>query len=605
VAFSINTNIASLQAQYYLNQTDTFQNKTINEVTSGLRIVNAGDDAAGLAVANGYRSDEAVLNQGIQNLNNGISTLQTIDGGMTNIGNLLDRARTLATESASTTFTGDRDTLNSEYQGVMQEINRQAQSTGVNTGGDFAKALQVFVGGGRGTSSADIMANGSVTADLTNATVDTQALGLNGYQATGANAATLGNAGSLFLTNVAATTNPTAAITFAGNGFDSDSATNAPVSVSVNLNGVTDAASLVNAINAGIAQAASGSEAGAAAFKNAGISASLVTNSNTGVQNIVFTSSNGAFTASAVGATAANIDTANAFGAAILGSTYQAATATAPATLVSGGTYQSGLGAYVGLNTTTAHANNELQDVTFQAADANGNMQTLSLTLSSDNTTDGASTATGANYTTYAGDSVADAVKSINAALQASTSNVLKGITAYEDNSTGTAKVGFVSDSAFTSTIGALYQDDAGGAGADPLHAVGFTGTALSPTDTTAGTVGVGSNSVNVSTGTTSSLDISTAAGAETAVTALGNATQALGAAQAVVGKGENVFNYALNLASTQVTNLAASESSIRDADLATEAANLSKAQIMEQAGVAALAQANSAPQAILSLLKA
>jgi hypothetical protein len=98
VLFSINTNVASLQAQNYLRLNSNFQSKTINEVTSGLRIVNGGDDAAGLAVANGFRSDEAVLTQGIQNANNGLATLQTIDGGMSNISRLLDRAHTLATE---------------------------------------------------------------------------------------------------------------------------------------------------------------------------------------------------------------------------------------------------------------------------------------------------------------------------------------------------------------------------------------------------------------------------------------------------------------------------------------------------------------------------
>src|SRR5271155_613308 len=95
--FDINTNISSLQAQQYLDQSNAFQSQTINEVTSGLRIVNAGDDAAGLAIANGYRSDEAVLTQGIRNANNGVSTLQIMDGGMSNISQLLDRARTLAT----------------------------------------------------------------------------------------------------------------------------------------------------------------------------------------------------------------------------------------------------------------------------------------------------------------------------------------------------------------------------------------------------------------------------------------------------------------------------------------------------------------------------
>ena len=69
MSFSINTNIASMQAQNYLSQTSDFQDKTISRVTSGLRIVSAGDDAAGLAIANGYRSDEAVLTQGVLNAN--------------------------------------------------------------------------------------------------------------------------------------------------------------------------------------------------------------------------------------------------------------------------------------------------------------------------------------------------------------------------------------------------------------------------------------------------------------------------------------------------------------------------------------------------------
>ncbi len=77
-----------------------------------------------------------------------------------------------------------------------------------------------------------------------------------------------------------------------------------------------------------------------------------------------------------------------------------------------------------------------------------------------------------------------------------------------------------------------------------------------------------------------------------------------LGAAQAVVGRGQNQFSFAVNLAQSQLTNIAAAESRIRDADLAEEAANLTKAQIILQAGTAALAQANSAPRAVLDLLR-
>jgi flagellin len=97
--------------------------------------------------------------------------------------------------------------------------------------------------------------------------------------------------------------------------------------------------------------------------------------------------------------------------------------------------------------------------------------------------------------------------------------------------------------------------------------------------------------------------DISNQSSAQNAVATLSSAVSTLGRAQAVVGRGENQFNYAINLAQSQLTNTQTAESRIRDADLASEAANLTKAQILMQAGVAALAQANSAPQQLLSLL--
>jgi flagellin len=76
-----------------------------------------------------------------------------------------------------------------------------------------------------------------------------------------------------------------------------------------------------------------------------------------------------------------------------------------------------------------------------------------------------------------------------------------------------------------------------------------------------------------------------------------------LGKVQAAVGAGENKLQYAIDLANSQITNVSSAESNIRDADVATEAANLTKSQVLEQASVAAMAQANSAPQAVLKLL--
>ena len=101
-----------------------------------------------------------------------------------------------------------------------------------------------------------------------------------------------------------------------------------------------------------------------------------------------------------------------------------------------------------------------------------------------------------------------------------------------------------------------------------------------------------------------SAVDISTSGNATSAVTALSTAVEKLGQIQGTVGRAQNQLTYAVSLAQSQLTNLGTAESRIRDADLASEAANLTKAQILMQAGVAALGQANAAPQAVLSLLK-
>lgn len=299
MSFRINTNIPSLQAQDNLLLTSDFQSKTISRVTSGLRIVSSGDDAAGLAIANSFRSDIAVLGQGIRNANDGLSTLQTIDNGINNISKLLDRARTLATQSASGTFTGSRSVLNSEFQTVLGEINRQAQAIGLDTGGQFAKNLTVFIGGGRTNGSSTEISNGSVSLNLTASTVDSQSLGLKGVQVVGATGTDIGTgAASTKVSDILANAANTGSVTtsgysdfyFYGPGF----ADSSKVKVSVNTSGVTDVGTLVSAINAAITNAGNGTTQSATAFKNANIVASTNTDS-AGRKQLTFTSSTAAF----------------------------------------------------------------------------------------------------------------------------------------------------------------------------------------------------------------------------------------------------------------------------------------------------------------------
>jgi flagellin len=173
---SIQTNFASLVAQNNLRVNSDFQTKTIGRVTSGFRINQSSDDAAGLVVANQYRSVVAELSQGVRNANDGLSTLQIVDGGLNNISNMLDRLKTLATEAASGTFTGDRATLDAEYTDVMTEIDRQAGNiglSGVDGAGDAETAnvakLSTYIGGN----------SPSVTVDLTGGKVDSVSLGLS------------------------------------------------------------------------------------------------------------------------------------------------------------------------------------------------------------------------------------------------------------------------------------------------------------------------------------------------------------------------------------------------------------------------------------------
>ena len=298
MAFSSNTNIASLQAQSNINNSSDFQGKTINRVTSGLRIVNSGDDAAGLAIANGLRSDQAVLNQGIRNANDGLSQLQIVDGGINNISKLLDRARTLATQSASGTFTGSRAVLNSEFSSVLQEVDRQAQAIGLNTGGDFARSLSVFIGGGKTSNGISAISNGSASVDLSNSTVDSQSLGLKGVQAKGTDATDLGtgSATTSLAQVLANTTNTnsqtasnTAQFTLRGPGFSGQG-----VNVNVNTNAVGSTSDLVGRINAAIDAAANAGTQSATALKSANIKASVVTDSS-GRQQIAFSSPTTAF----------------------------------------------------------------------------------------------------------------------------------------------------------------------------------------------------------------------------------------------------------------------------------------------------------------------
>ena len=480
------TNYAAMVAENNLNINNNFQTQTIEALTSGYRINNSGDDPAGLAVANQYRDQVSQLTQGVQNGNDGVSTLQIVDGGLNNISTMLDRLQTLATESATTTFTGDRNNINVEYQQLVQEISQQAANIGLNLGGSFNVQNQIFVGGG------NTLQNSQVEVDLsgTQNAVDANSLGLANTTVAGGGAELTGNTtrldapGDVFLAG-----SKTQAFTF--NLISNGSATSVTATLSGGVSGLTED-QVVSSLNSQL--------------NPYGINAQV------GSDGTIQFGGGTAFTVSAAAASGGN-------------AVADVSTAT-------------NVGIY-NLDGATAYSGTNAQNLTFQ----NG-QGTAIVALT-------------------AGEGLGQAISDINAQ---------------------------------TSGIGIYAVENAAGTGISFQSANTFTAS----TDTAAGAfTAAGAQTVNAPDSTAS-----TTGNALAAVTAIQNALTQLGRVQAAVGAGENKLQYAIDLANSQITNVSAAESQIRDADVATEAANLTKAQVLEQASVAAMAQANASPQAVLKLLQ-
>ena len=126
----VNTNVSSLNGQRYLNNVQTSLNTTYQRLSSGYRINSAKDDSAGLQIADRLTSQINGLNQGNRNANDGIALAQTVEGGLDEISNMLQRIRTLAVQSANGTLgADDRKSIQNEADSLTAEISRIAQDT--------------------------------------------------------------------------------------------------------------------------------------------------------------------------------------------------------------------------------------------------------------------------------------------------------------------------------------------------------------------------------------------------------------------------------------------------------------------------------------------
>lgn len=133
MGFRINTNVASLSAQRSLSTNNRETQNTLSKLSSGSRITRASDDAAGLAISEKLKARIRSTDQANRNANDGISMVQTAEGGLDEVSSILTRLRELSVQAASDTV-GDteRGFTNMEYQNLKQEVERIAQVTEFN-----------------------------------------------------------------------------------------------------------------------------------------------------------------------------------------------------------------------------------------------------------------------------------------------------------------------------------------------------------------------------------------------------------------------------------------------------------------------------------------
>ncbi|MEB2344431.1 MAG: flagellin [Deltaproteobacteria bacterium] len=181
----VNTNVASVNAQRNLVNTTDRLNRSLERLSSGLRITRASDDAAGLAISERFRAEIRSLSQAQRNANDGVSMLQIAEGALNETSGILIRLRELSIQSANGTLgSGERTTLNDEFQALVGEISRIAAVTEFN-------GTQVLNGGSSVSVTFQIGTNNTANDRITVTGVDATAsgVGVSGLSITSASGA--------------------------------------------------------------------------------------------------------------------------------------------------------------------------------------------------------------------------------------------------------------------------------------------------------------------------------------------------------------------------------------------------------------------------------
>ena len=491
MAATINTNVSSLTAQRNLGTSQASLNTSIQRLSSGLRINSAKDDAAGLAISERFTSQIRGLNQAARNANDGISLAQVTEGAMKSAGDILQRVRELAVQSANASNSaGDRQALQQEVGQLVAELDRISQTTEFNG--------QKLLDGTFGTAQFQVGANANQTIIAATANLRTNTYGNN--QNTSANGAGAPTSGAAWGAN--STTSGSVVINGSRGSATvniADNQTAKTIADNINLVGATTGVNATARTEAEVAFAAAGSY-------------TLALRSDNGADQTV------SFTLSAATG-------ADGLSAGIAAINEQSSKTGITASLNATGTaivLTNATGNDIRVaDTTVANAGN----VTVTKLQADGTAVAGTVTLTADTTADDSLTS---------GYVVLDSDKSFS--TDVTTSN------AFTDAGSSLQKV--------------------------------------------------------------SDLDVTTFKKATEALKTVDSALAFVSSERAKLGALQSRFETSIAALNITSENLSASRSRILDADFAAETANLSRAQILQQAGTAMVAQANQIPQGVLALLK-
>jgi flagellin len=586
----INTNTASINTQRQLMSSGTALDQATQRLSSGQRINSAKDDAAGLAISNRMTSQIRGLDQAVRNANDGVSMIQTADGALTQSTNILQRMRELAVQSSNGIYNDtDRTTLNAESEQLKQELDRIANTTSFN-----GKNL---LDGNLGKTSLQVGAYSGQSIDFTIGNFTTNALGGSSTDVVG-KATTI--AAVKALTNTAA-----AAPSWSVNDTDIG-----------DLSAITTVNDALKVINTSLD--GKGAVASASTELKAGNVGSGVLKAGTDTLKIDVKDADGN-TQSYVLTGTNNMDELvkkinsetsvqaklNESGKLVL---TKAGSESITATDSTTGQAASGILTAAKTNTFSIAFTDTSSDKKGVKVEVNASAGTDALLIAAgfDEQSD-TKDLQGADITAVAGTSNDGdiiingiAIKSITFTATAATdiAAVIKQLNAQSAQTGVVASAGSWKDGAAAASTTAIQLTST--TGKDIAIKYGENATAA----TVLKQFGFKERNAAEGTGSVSSVNISTQAGAQSSLAIIDKAIDQVSGSLANLGAVSNRLDFTVSNLSSISEKTTSARSRIVDADFASETANLSRATVLQQAATAMLAQANQRPQNVLSLLR-